>query len=71
MNRRRDRSAALPVYLTASVKKVDNRRLNRLDLADWIVSRDNPTHGAGMHNRLWKQFFGVGLYGARRFWSAR
>jgi len=50
---------SLPQYLTQTMPS--DRELNRLDLANWLVSRDNPLTSRTVMNRLWKQFFGMGI----------
>ncbi|HEY1599441.1 MAG TPA: DUF1549 and DUF1553 domain-containing protein, partial [Pirellulales bacterium] len=50
---------ALPHYLPQA--KVEDRDLNRLDLGQWLVARDNPLTARTVMNRVWKQFFGAGL----------
>ncbi len=43
--------------------KVDTteKRATRLDLANWITSKNNPLTARVYVNRLWREFFGVGL----------
>jgi len=50
-----------PEFLTSG-KPDQKQRLTRLDLAQWIVSPENPLTSRVIMNRLWKQFFGNGIY---------
>jgi hypothetical protein len=51
--------AALPNYLPAP--DLGERVPNRLDLGQWLVSRENPLTARTVMNRMWKHFFGTGL----------
>ncbi|MDQ6759716.1 MAG: DUF1553 domain-containing protein, partial [Acidobacteriota bacterium] len=50
---------AIPQFLG----KLDTpgRRANRLDLANWIASPQNPLTARVFVNRMWREFFGTGL----------
>src|SRR5207244_4117020 len=50
----------VPAFLPQP-KDSSGRRLTRLDLAQWLVSSENPLIARVFVNRLWKQFFGTGL----------
>ncbi len=52
---------ATPRFLPGAVESKADKRLTRLDLAQWLVSRENPLTARVFMNRLWKQFYGIGL----------
>lgn len=52
---------ATPRFLPGALESKDGKRLTRLDLAKWLVSRENPLTARVFMNRLWKQFYGIGL----------
>jgi hypothetical protein len=54
---------ATPSFLPARLESTDTKRLTRLDLANWIISEENPITARAVMNRLWQIFFGNGLSG--------
>jgi hypothetical protein len=58
-----DSGAIVQPAIPGFLGKLDtgDRRATRLDLANWIVSKDNPLTARVWANREWRQFFGTGL----------
>ena len=54
----RDLKAAVPAFLPPLP---DDAPRNRLGLARWLVSRDNPLVARVIVNRVWARFFGRGI----------
>jgi hypothetical protein len=50
-----------PTPLDGTPMALDAPGDRRVHLADWLVSRDNPYFSRAIVNRVWANFFGVGL----------
>ena len=50
-----------PSVLRALHRDDEAGQLTRLDLAKWIVARDNPLTARVTVNRIWQEYFGTGL----------
>ncbi|MBL9161064.1 MAG: PSD1 domain-containing protein [Verrucomicrobiales bacterium] len=52
---------ATPSFLPGRLESNPDKRLTRLDLANWIASDANPITARAVMNRLWALYFGTGL----------
>ena len=50
-----------PTPLDGTPMRMDSPEDRRQHLADWLVSRDNPYFSRAVVNRIWANYFGVGL----------
>ncbi len=52
---------ATPSFLPGYRQSTEQQRLTRLDLANWLTSKENPITARTFTNRLWQIFHGSGL----------
>ena len=56
-----DKSEVLEADVPGSLSGLNQRPKNRLELAKWLVSPNNPLTARVAVNRMWQHFFGTGL----------
>jgi len=69
---------AAPAFLPRAKEfsSTPSKRMTRLDLANWLLTPENPLTARVFVNRLWKQYFGAGLcnsvedFGAQGEWPS-
>jgi hypothetical protein len=54
-------SPAIPAFLDVEGINRKDQALTRMDLANWLVSKNNPLTARNFANQLWKLYFGYGL----------
>lgn len=52
---------ATPKFLPGYISSTQKERLNRMDLAKWLVNKKNPLTARVFVNRVWAMFFQTGL----------
>jgi hypothetical protein len=52
---------AIPAVFPQIEKTTPEARLTRLDLANWLIAKENPLTARVTVNHFWQQFFGTGL----------
>jgi len=53
-----------PSFLPGRIESTAEKRLTRLDLAKWLVSKENPITARAVMNRMWQMYFGTALSAA-------